>query len=214
VPAERIEELLAGAGVENTVSPTTLTYRAGIRAFFDGDRELAVSSLRKVLDEQPANGLAEKYLAKAEKLPKPAPEEDSSTWILVGGGAAAAGILGGGTLLALVLRRRGRRTAPAVSAVPAPGFPGAAVPPMPAAQQWPEQVPAREPVLVGAGAPVPEQAPVQPVVPAPSAPVGFTSHAPSYAGSGSASSCLTCGHPVEPGMAFCGRCGTRAGGAA
>jgi serine protease Do len=215
VPAERIEELLAGAGVENTVSPTTLTYRAGIRAFFDGDRELAVRSLRKVLDEQPANGLAEKYLAKAEKLPKPAVEEDSSsTWVLVGGGAAAAGILGGGTLLALLLRRRGRRTA--APAFPAPGFPAAPVPPAPAAQQWPEQLPAEQPVLVGAGAPVPDQTtqPVPPAHPAPPAPVGFTAHAPSYAASGAGSSCLTCGHPVEPGMAFCGRCGTRTAGLA
>ena len=159
VPAERIEELLAGAGVENSVSEATATYREGIRAFFDGDRELAVTSLEKVLEEQPANGLAEKYLAKAEKLPKPAPapEEGISTAVLVGGGAAVAGILGGGTILALVLRRRGRRTAPVA---PAPGFPGAAIPAptpaaatAPAAQQWPVQSP--EPVLVGAGAPVP-----------------------------------------------------------
>jgi serine protease Do len=209
VPAERIEELLAGAGVENSVSPVTLTYRAGIRAYFDGDRELAVSSLRKVLEEQPANGLAEKYLAKAKKLPKPVPAENSSTWVLVGGGAAAAVIVGGGTVLALLLRRRRRRTAPLTLAPGFPGVPTPPAPPMPAAQQWPEQRPVQEPVLVGAGAPVPQQATTQPVPPAP---VGFTSHAPSYAASGS--SCLTCGHPVEAGMAFCGRCGTRTGPAA
>jgi S1-C subfamily serine protease len=231
VPAERIAELLAGAGVENTVSPTTLTYREGIRAYFAGDRELAVTSLEKVLDEQPANGLAEKYLAKAERLPKPAPAPASDdgfpTWVLVGGGAAVAVTIGGGGLVAVLLRRRGRRAAPAPgpgSAGGHPGFPGAPVPPMPAAAQpfseqpFSEQRPAPEQVLVGAGAPMPAHAvPSQPVSlpepPAPPAPVGFVSQAPSYAAS-AAGACPTCGHPVEAGMAFCGRCGTRTGGAA
>ncbi len=199
VPAERIEELLAGAGVENTVSPVTLTYREGIRAYFEGDRATAVASLTEVLDEQPANGLAEKYLAKAEKLPEPAPapEEGLSVWVVAGGGAAVVGLLGGGTILALVLRRRGRRTAPA----PVPGpFPPA--PPSPVAA---------EPALVGAGAPVPDHGTGQPVPPAP---VGFVAQTPSYSAPGSAPGCPGCGNQVEAGMAFCGRCGTRTGGPA
>ena len=78
VPAERIKELMDSAGVDNEVSETTQTYREGIRAYFDGDRETAVSSLEKVLDEQPANGLAETYLGKAKELPVPPAEEKDS----------------------------------------------------------------------------------------------------------------------------------------
>ena len=78
VPAERIKELMDSAGVDNVVSETTQTYREGIRAYFDGDRETAVSSLEKVLDEQPANGLAETYLGKAKELPAPPAEEKDS----------------------------------------------------------------------------------------------------------------------------------------
>ena len=72
VPAERIKWGPGSAGVENTVSETTETYRAGIRAYFEGDRDTAVAELTEVLEEQPANGLAETYLAKAKKLPAPA----------------------------------------------------------------------------------------------------------------------------------------------
>ena len=70
------------AGVENVVSETTQTYREGIRAYFDGDRETAVSSLEKVLEEQPANGLAETYLGKAKELPAPPAEEKGSDYQL------------------------------------------------------------------------------------------------------------------------------------
>ena len=111
VPAEQIKELLDSAGVDNTVSGTTKTYRDGIRAYFDGDRTTAVADLQKVLEDQPANGLAETYLAKAKKLPAPADSNDVS-WALWGGVAAGvvAAIGGGLTALMFLLRRLRRRT--------------------------------------------------------------------------------------------------------
>ena len=133
VPSERIQELMDSAGVENVVSETTQTYRDGIRAFFNGDRETAISSLEKVLEEQPANGLAETYLDKAKELPAPPAEESGSDtswagWIALAGGIVVA-IVGGLTALILLLRRaRTKRTATAVAMAPAPA---PAVPPRP-----------------------------------------------------------------------------------
>nr|WP_246355216.1 trypsin-like peptidase domain-containing protein [Nocardioides ungokensis] len=80
VPAERIKELLDSAGVDNTVSQTTETYRDGIRAYFEGDRTTAVADLSKVLRDQPANGLAETYLGKARDLPAPEPADSGTAW--------------------------------------------------------------------------------------------------------------------------------------
>ncbi len=124
VPAERIKELMDSAGIDNVVSETTQTYREGIRAYFEGDREGAVSALESVLDEQPANGLAETYLGKAKELPvPPAAEKDSDStnwagWIALAGGVVVA-IVGGLTALILLLRRARRRT-------PVTGHPAAA----------------------------------------------------------------------------------------
>ncbi|HEY1117570.1 MAG TPA: trypsin-like peptidase domain-containing protein [Acidimicrobiales bacterium] len=204
VPAERIGELLAGAGVENTVSETTTTYRDGIRAYFEGDRSAAVGALEKVLDEQPANGLAEDYLAKAEDLPAPPAEDSDGTsgvlWVAVGGGVILA--FGALTLLLLLARRSGKPASPAGSQ-PAP-----AAPPVPVDVATVQAAPAQ---------PVPAHpAPAQPAQaqPAP-VPTGF-GPAP-VAASPTATAvvtapthyCTSCGHQLQDGMAFCGTCGTR-----
>jgi S1-C subfamily serine protease len=190
VPAERINELMAGAGVENTVSETTETYRDGIRAYFAGDRDAAVSSLEEVLDEQPANGLAESYLEKAKDLPAPVEESDGTSWVLwvaVGGGVVVA-IAGGLAILALLVRRTRKPATPAVQQ-PAP-----AAPPVPV-----DVVPA-------------------PTAPAPAIPTGFgPAPAPTPAPGATATAvaaperhCTNCGQRLQDGMAFCGVCGTRA----
>ncbi len=200
VPSERIQELMDSAGVENVVSETTQTYRDGIRAFFNGDRETAISSLEKVLEEQPANGLAETYLDKAKELPAPPAEESGSDtswagWIALAGGIVVA-ILGGLTALILLLRRaRTKRTATAVAMAPAPA------PAVPAQAQ---------PQFGQPQAPQPAYAPV---------PAGFapTAPAPQPQGSGggvavkapTAVYCTTCGEGMETGTNFCSSCGTR-----
>ena len=165
VPAERIKELMDSAGVDNVVSETTQTYREGIRAYFDGDRETAVSSLEKVLDEQPANGLAETYLGKAKELPAPpAEEKDSGTfsagWIALAGGVVVA-IVGGLTALILLVRRaRNRKPAAGQQAITTAGIPTGSGPGPAAVRRRRLAQPAYAPVPAGfAPAPAPAPAP-------------------------------------------------------
>jgi hypothetical protein len=194
VPAERISELLDSAGVENTVSDTTETYRDGVRAYFAGDRETAVADLEQVLEEQPANGLAEDYLAKAKDLP--ADTSDSTgpvaLWASVAVGVVVA-IAGGLAMLVALLRRLRRPSAP-VAGAPA-ASPAAPVAPAPAATQPTGPAPAWAPP---AGQPVP---------------TGFAPTAAPTSGSVATlavgTRCGTCGNPVDAGDHFCGTCGAR-----
>jgi hypothetical protein len=189
VPAERIEELLDSAGVDNVVSETTQTYRDGIRAYFAGDREPAVAALEKVLEAQPANGLAETYLAKAKKLPAAAqPAEEDSTswggWIALAGGVVAA-IIGGLVALLLVVRRLRRR------------------PSAPATQATQATAPVTQPAAA-----TPQPAPAQPAPTAPAAPAP-TGGATAVIAPVGVAYCTSCGHEIGAGTNFCGSCGAR-----
>lgn len=188
VPAERIKELLAGAGVENTVSDTTQTYREGIRAYFAGDRDTAVRDLGAVLDEQPANGLAETYLGKAQDLPAP-PEDSSGTgwllWAAVGGGVLIA--IGGGLTALVALVRRARRPASLVTG-PDPSTPGGPEP------------------VAGAAAPT---APVPTGFARVGAPAPAPGSAPTAVATVAGPYCGSCGRPVQSGAAYCASCGAR-----
>jgi S1-C subfamily serine protease len=212
VPAERITELLDSAGVDNVVSETTRTYRGGIQAYFAGDREAAVADLEKVLEAQPANGLAETYLAKAKKLPAAAaPAEEDSTswagWIALAGGVVAA-IVGGLVALALVLRRLRRRPVAPVVATSGRTDPQVGGPlDRPAGPQV--ATPGAQPEAPQPWAPVPAGfAPGAAPVAAPHAPApsGGATALMAPAGTGY---CTTCGHGIEPGNNFCGSCGAR-----
>ena len=200
VPAERIKELLGSAGVENTVSETTETYRDGIRAYFEGDRDTAVAELTEVLEKQPANGLAETYLAKAKKLPAPVePADDSVNW--VGWGALAGGvvaaIVGGLAALMLVLRKLRRRTPPVVSG--GQQFPAAGTTPgQPEVATQPQST--FRPVTTGFA---PSAAPVTVPVPDGSAGSVATATIPT------AVYCTTCGNGVDAGTSYCSACGAR-----
>jgi serine protease Do len=187
VPAERISELLASAGVDNTVSETTETYRDGIRAYFAGDRDAAVTALERVTEEQPANGLAQSYLAKARALPSP--EDSSSSWALwagVAGGVVVAIAGGVGALVLLVRRMRGSTpvgvTTQATSA--ATGAPGA--------------------VLTTA------------TLPTGFTPAGMAAPQAQSSGTATAvltaeRHCTACGHGIGHGTAYCGACGAPVG---
>ncbi len=67
--SERILELMRSQGVEGPISQDTLDYRAGIDAYFAGDKETAVELLTAVTQKQPANGLASEYLSRSLDLP-------------------------------------------------------------------------------------------------------------------------------------------------
>ncbi len=89
------------------LSETTKQYRAGLTAFFDGDKATAVKNLKAVVEDQPANGFASEYLKKAKDLPNPPPPDEgiSTTLLLiVGGGLLLLALLGG--LAFMLLRRR------------------------------------------------------------------------------------------------------------
>ena len=78
----RIAELMGSSGATNTLTDTTKTYRAGINAYFEGDKALAVASLEKVVAEQPGNGVAQRYLEKAKEMPDPPPpDEGVASWV-------------------------------------------------------------------------------------------------------------------------------------
>jgi S1-C subfamily serine protease len=208
VPAERIRELMDSAGVENVVSETTQTYRDGIRAYFDGDRETAVNSLEAVLEEQSANGFAKDYLDKAKDLPAPPAEKSDTNW--VAWGALAAGvvvaIVGGLAILLTIIRRMRRRT-PVAAQVAAPVVPA----PAQAQESQPMGQPApqfgAQPVPTAA-APAPVPAGFAPSAPAPQPPTGGGVAVAQPTVSPTAY-CTTCGEGMDAGTNFCGSCGTR-----
>ena len=186
--------------MENTVSETTETYRDGIRAYFEGDRDTAVAELTEVLEKQPANGLAETYLAKAKKLPAPAePADDSVNW--VGWGALAGGvvaaIVGGLTALMFVLRKVRRRTPAIVTGgQQSPAVGNTAGQPEMATQ--PQST--FRPVTTGFA---PSATPV--TVPGPDGSAGSVATATIP----TAAYCTTCGNGVDAGTSYCSACGAR-----
>ena len=145
-PIELVKEMLGQAGVKASLSDTSKTYFKGLDAYFDGDKKVAVDSLTKVVDEQPANGMAKDYLKKAKALPTPPPPPDegvSSTLLLIGGAALLLLLLLGG-LAFLLLRRRSRPSpmpeAPAFAPVPG-GQPAGTAPGGPAQSAYPQGQP-------------------------------------------------------------------------
>lgn len=163
----RVWELLAGEGVTNELSPTTQDYRAGIDAYFAGNKARAVRLLSSVTRAQPEHEIAREYLARARNLPDPPPvsEEPDSTglpgWVLWAAIAAAVLVLIAALAVAayLAMRKRPQR---------------AAAPP---ADATPQGVPASDGhAAAPAGVPMqrgPEPPPT-PLCPTCSAPVGAT----------------------------------------
>lgn len=122
-PASIVRELLADAGATNELSETTQLYREGLDALFAGDKTTAVDKLETVVDEQPTNEFASKYLDQAQDLPEPAADEsegsggagsgggDGFPWLPVLIGVGALVVVLAVVLLALMLRRRASRRA-------------------------------------------------------------------------------------------------------
>lgn len=108
--SDLILELMNDVGVKNDVGDLGRTYKAGLDAYFDGDKEKAVEALQTVVDEGPENETTKEYLTKAKKLPDPFPIA------LVVGLAVVGLVLATIVGLLLVRRRRSRGGSPGQSA--------------------------------------------------------------------------------------------------
>ena len=97
----QIHVLLKNAGVKNELGTLGRSYHDGLDAFFAGDRDKAVESFQKVLEEQPANELAKEYMTKAEAL------EGDGILMPLGIGFLALLVLGGGALAVWKARKGG-----------------------------------------------------------------------------------------------------------
>lgn len=192
-PTQQIKELLGDAGATNTLSQDTKDYRAGLDALFAGNRTTAVAKLSSVVDNQPTNEFAKKYLDQAKRLPLP--EKTSNTGLIVG---IVVGLLVLALLAGLViwLLTRGRRkgtaggtpgaapyAAPPVSGPP-PGYPPPAGP-APAASTTTSTAVLDPSSGPSPATPAPEAAPdAEPVF------------------------CPNCGTRADHGQKFCKHCGT------
>jgi serine protease Do len=123
-PATMIEELLREEGVTNELGETATDYRAGLNAYFAGDKIAAVKALAAVVRAQPNNGLAQDYLNKARGLPNPPPPERGFPLLPVAGGLVLLALAGG---LGYLLLRKRRRTPSAASPVASPAAAGMVV---------------------------------------------------------------------------------------
>ena len=98
--SDQILELMNDVGVKNDVGALGRSYKKGLDAYFEGDKEVAVAALQTVVDEGPDNETTKDYLAKAKKLPDPAP-----IGLYIGVGAAVLAVI---VAVSILLMRRGR----------------------------------------------------------------------------------------------------------
>jgi S1-C subfamily serine protease len=228
-PVENIKELIGDAGTTNTLSQDTQDYRAGLDAYFAGDRTTAVKKLGSVVQDQPTFQFASDYLDKAKKLPAP-PKEDtgSSAGTIIGivVGLLVLLLIIGLVVFLLTRSRKKKQQAPmAQSQAPAyagaPGGPG-----YPAAPGGYQGAPAgyRQPGPAGPAYAAPQTAPQAPqappvapapepqaAAPAPQAAPTPTAGATAATGPQASESgdlfCPNCGQKHQPGQKFCPHCG-------
>ena len=77
-PAEFIRELMDAKGVDNTLNGTSKVYKAGLDAYFAGDKDRAVEQLTTAVEADADNEVAKDFLAKAEAL------KGDTNWMLAG----------------------------------------------------------------------------------------------------------------------------------
>jgi serine protease Do len=219
-PVGTVRELLGDAGAAPELSQDSQDYRAGLDAFFAGDKTTAVEKLSSVVDNQPTNELASEYLEKSENLPDPpkaeATDEGGNMGLIIGivvGVVVLLAILAA-VLLMLSKRKKGGSSAPSSHAYTGPppassGYPqqtGSATapggsstavlaPPAPASGQSQQSASPAAP---------PAASPTAPPPPAPAT-------APQQAQTeivDETTFCQNCGTKGEPGQKFCKHCGT------
>jgi S1-C subfamily serine protease len=114
-----IQELLADKGVKNSVGSVNADYRAGLAAYFRGDRKTAIAKFDDVLAAVPSHQLAQEFRRKALLLPKASSGPSMLLIILIAVGALALLAVGG-----FFARRRWRpRAAPAGTGADGRGAP-------------------------------------------------------------------------------------------
>lgn len=204
-PTSLITEMLSRNGVANELSPVDETYRAGLAAFFAGDRETAMASFDEVLDRVPSHQQAQEFRTRAAQLAaapaepegqEPGTGEAVETVATEDSGGISplilgtAGVLLIGAVVALVVVGRTRRTG---SSVPAPT---GHVPPLGPVQQ-PQ-----------ASLPLPVGAPGDGVEAQSEVAASTTLAPPEHP---SSILCTNCGASVTPTAHFCGSCGSQVG---
>jgi S1-C subfamily serine protease len=212
-PSERLRELMSSAGVRNELSATGVAYRAGLDAYFAGNKDAAVEQLSAVTQAQPSHRLAESYLQKARALPDPpaapAPAEPSTVVTAEDHGVSPAVWVGVAGVVVLLLvgvglllwrsRRRGPGSAGLAPAGVMAGQAGFAPPPVSANGVHPAPAAAIPP----AGAPASG---------APQAGDPAAQPAETRTLLAQASTCVACQAAMAPDQRFCGSCGQPRGG--
>jgi hypothetical protein len=108
-PSQNLQELMAAEGVQNTLGTVSDDYRAGLDAYFAGDKATAVADFEKVLNVVPSHQFAQEYLQKAQSLPDSGGGVPVWAWILLALVLVALAVL----VIAIVLTRRKSGSAPA-----------------------------------------------------------------------------------------------------
>ena len=217
-PVSATKELLGDAGQPNELSEDTKLYRAGLDAYFAGDKATAVKNLSTVVDNQPTNALAKQYLDKAQELPNPPKESSSSNdggsnmGLIIGIIVGVLVLAAIAVLLLLMLSRNKKKKGPAAGVQSGPVYGG--LPPSggptyvqpgvsgPTGPSTAVITPPVQPQQQGLPTPPPT-----PPAPAPLPPAAST-EAPPAAPVEEEVFCTSCGtKAVEPDQKFCKHCG-------
>ena len=194
-----IRSILAGNGVNNTLTPADRAFRQGLAYYFASRYHEAVKQFDQTLALQPGQAVAQEYRQMAvARYPQDVnpPSNGRPWWIYLAVGAAVL-ILAGGAGIALMRRRRARPSGEKPAKLvpePAPPEPTVSV-----AEPAPPELTTRT-------VPVPEPAPPQPVVlqsqPVPQAarPSGPTEQETHLF-------CPNCGAKHAKEAHYCDRCG-------
>jgi serine protease Do len=108
-PAAEVTQLLRDKGVKNRLGRTNSAYLEGLEAYYAGDREEALAKFNEVLDLVREHEFAQKFRAKALRLPEE--EQGGFPLALLVVVAGIAGVVAGAAVL-LYRRRRGPAAPP------------------------------------------------------------------------------------------------------
>lgn len=195
--AKTLSELMRGEGVDNSPGKVTDLYRAGVAAYFAGDRDAAIAAFQQTIAIVPNHEFAQNYLRKAQELPQPTKILGLPVWLAV----VVVGFVVIVVVIAVVLflLLRGRRKKLPVAAPATPSLLPPLPPPTGATQDQPAPT---EPIATTAGADLSQPA----VAPEPET-TGASERVAETAPAAVVEPVV--GHDPEPGQTklFCPNCG-------